>query len=196
MVTAIPQHEVLHSNVPAQHWLEGRSVDPWLSGLSAPARARFFQQLADQGAANEFEVLWQGAESCNWALLSARRLLYQAQDAVLTGLDRKEVGAILFPSPACAALSGLPAGTAIEQIVTSEPVQQHMQRVLDELAATATGSATRIARAVMSTRAPSLDLGEVTDKGSINQRAVLKHRDDVVQALYAESMPHVLKPKN
>ena len=84
VVTAIPQHEVLHSNVPAQHWLEGRSVDPWLSGLSAPARARFFQQLADQGAANEFEVLWQGAESRNWALLSARRLLYQAQDAVLT----------------------------------------------------------------------------------------------------------------
>ena len=118
------------------------------------------------------------------------------QDAVLTGLDRKEVGAILFPSPACAALSGLPAGTAIEQIVTSAPVQQHMQRMLDELAATATGSATRIARAVMSTRAPSLDLGEVTDKGSINQRAVLKHRDDVVQALYAESMPHILKPKN
>jgi len=84
VVTAIPQHEVLHSNVPAQHWLEGRTVDPWLSGLSAPARARFFQQLADQGAANEFEVLWQGADSRNWALLSARRLLYQAQDAVLT----------------------------------------------------------------------------------------------------------------
>ena len=84
VVTAIPQHEVLHSNVPAQHWLEGRSIDPWLSGLSAPARARFFQQLADQGVANEFEVLWQGTESRNWALLSARRLLYQAQDAVLT----------------------------------------------------------------------------------------------------------------
>ncbi|MFT3848205.1 MAG: EAL domain-containing protein [Propionivibrio sp.] len=84
VVTAIPRHEVLHSNVPAQRWLEDRSIDPWLSGLSAQARARFFQQLADQGVANEFEVLWQGAESRNWALLSARRLFYQAQDAVLT----------------------------------------------------------------------------------------------------------------
>ena len=84
VVTAIPQHEVLHSNVPAQHWLEGQTTDPWLTGLSSPARARFFQQLADQGAANEFEVLWQGNESQNWALLSARRLRYQAQDAVLT----------------------------------------------------------------------------------------------------------------
>jgi len=69
VVTAIPQHEVLHNNVPARRWLEGRNVDPWLSGLSAPARARFFQQLADRGAASEFEVLWQGAESSNWALL-------------------------------------------------------------------------------------------------------------------------------
>lgn len=84
VVTAIPHHEVLHSNVPARHWLEGRATDPWLTGLSSPARARFFQQLADQGAANEFEVLWQGSESQNWALLSARRLRYQAQDAVLT----------------------------------------------------------------------------------------------------------------
>jgi len=84
VVTAIPQHEVLHSNIPAQHWLEGRSTDPWLTGLSSAARARFFQQLSDRGATNEFEVLWQGSESQNWALLSARRLRYQAQDAVLT----------------------------------------------------------------------------------------------------------------
>jgi len=84
VVTAIPRHEVLHSNVPAQHWLEGRAIDPWLSGLSAPARARFFQQLADQDAVHEFEVLWQGSERQNWALLSARRLRYQDEDAVLT----------------------------------------------------------------------------------------------------------------
>ena len=84
VVTAIPRHEVLHSNVPAQHWLEGCTTDPWLSGLSAASRARFFQQLADQGYVEEFEVLWQGAKSQNWALLSARRLLYQDQDAVLT----------------------------------------------------------------------------------------------------------------
>lgn len=42
---------------------------------------------------------------------------------------------------------------------------------------------------------PSIDLGEVTDKGSINQRAVLKHRDDLVQALYDEPPGHiVIKP--
>ena len=117
------------------------------------------------------------------------------QDAVLTGLDRKEVGAILFGSPACAALSGLPASATLQEVMGSAPVQQHMQRVINELAAGATGSATRIARAVMSTRTPSLDLGEVTDKGSINQRAVLKHRADVVEALHAGELPQILKPE-
>lgn len=116
------------------------------------------------------------------------------QDVVLTGLDRKEVGAIVFGTPACAALSGLDAGATLEQIMHSEPVQQHLQTVLNQLAQTATGSATRIARAVAAIRAPSLDLGEVTDKGSINQRAVLQHRADVVAGLYDETLALILKP--
>ena len=116
------------------------------------------------------------------------------QDVVVTGLDRKEVGAIIFGTPACAALSGLDAGATQEQIMHSTPVQQHLQTVLNQLAQTATGSASRIARAVAATRAPSLDLGEVTDKGSINQRAVLQHRADVVAGLYDETLALILKP--
>jgi len=84
MVTAVPHHDVLHCNGPAQHWLKGRTSDPWQPGLVAPARLRFFQQLADRDAVDEFEVLWQGSDSQNWALISARRLRYQDQDAVLT----------------------------------------------------------------------------------------------------------------
>jgi feruloyl-CoA synthase len=44
--------------------------------------------------------------------------------------------------------------------------------------------------------APSIDKGEVTDKGSINQRAVLAHRDALVEALYEgrESDPFVILP--
>lgn len=84
VVTAIPHHEVLHTNGPAQNWVEGRSTDPWLTGLTAPARVRFFQQLSDLGAANEFEVLWHGAADRRWALISARRLRYQERDAMLT----------------------------------------------------------------------------------------------------------------
>lgn len=116
------------------------------------------------------------------------------QDAVVTGLDRKEVGAIIFGTPACAALSGLGADATQEQIMHSAPVQQHLQTVLNQLAQTATGSASRIARAVAAIKPPSLDLGEVTDKGSINQRAVLQHRADVVAGLYDDTLGLILKP--
>jgi HAMP domain-containing protein len=61
MLTSVPKHDVLHTNSLAQEWLEGRHTDPWLIGLEPQARVRFFQQLADTGAANEFEVLWQGS---------------------------------------------------------------------------------------------------------------------------------------
>lgn len=116
------------------------------------------------------------------------------QDVVVTGLDRKEVGAIIFGTPACVALSGLGTDASLEQVMHSAPVRQHLQGVLNQLAQTATGSATRIARAVAAIKPPSLDLGEVTDKGSINQRAVLQHRADVVSGLYDETLALILKP--
>jgi feruloyl-CoA synthase len=63
------------------------------------------------------------------------------------------------------------------------------------LAKTATGSASRVARAVVLTELPNIDKGEITDKGSINQRAVLKERAALVAALYADTAPDMLKPK-
>jgi feruloyl-CoA synthase len=47
-----------------------------------------------------------------------------------------------------------------------------------------TGGATTIARLRLLDVAPSLDLGEITDKGSINQRAVLTHRVNLVEAMH------------
>ena len=84
VVTSIPEHEVLHSNAPAAHWLGGRKTDPWAVGLEPGVRARFFQRLADQGLVDEFEVRWKGGAEASWAVLSARRLQFQGRDAVLT----------------------------------------------------------------------------------------------------------------
>lgn len=84
VVTSVPRHQVLHANTPAQPWLAGRIDDPWATGLEPGVRARFFQRLADQGAVDEFEVRWLGGETPSWAVLSARRLQFQGQDAVLT----------------------------------------------------------------------------------------------------------------
>jgi diguanylate cyclase (GGDEF)-like protein/PAS domain S-box-containing protein len=84
VVTAIPGHEVLHANTPALAWLNGCTVDPWGFGLDSEVRARFFQQLSDRDAVDEFEVRWKASSEPTWAMLSARRLDFQGRDAVLT----------------------------------------------------------------------------------------------------------------
>lgn len=84
MVTAIPGHEVLHANQAALYWLNGCTADPWAIALDSTVRARFFQQLTDQEAVDEFEVHWKASAVHTWATLSARRLHFQGRDAVLT----------------------------------------------------------------------------------------------------------------
>jgi feruloyl-CoA synthase len=74
-------------------------------------------------------------------------------------------------------------------------VLAHFQQVLNQLAANATGSANRVARLLLLSDPPSIDKGEVTDKGSINQRAVLKHRDALVQDFHQGQAPLTLLPQ-
>jgi feruloyl-CoA synthase len=116
------------------------------------------------------------------------------QDVVLTGINLKEVGAMVFPTPAVRALSGMAADVPLADVLSSEPVLAHFQKVLNELAKTATGSANRIARMCLLSEPPTIDKGEITDKGSINQRAVLSHRSDTVAALHEERLHFILKP--
>jgi feruloyl-CoA synthase len=89
-------------------------------------------------------------------------------DAVIAGEGRDEVGALVFANAALAR-----AG-------------EDIQRALDRLAAESTGTSTFIARALLLEEPPNAAAGEVTDKGSINQRAVLKRRADLVEELYRE----------
>ena len=103
------------------------------------------------------------------------------QDSVITGDNRDQVGALIFPN--MEACKGLDAAT----------LRRTFEDLLGRLASTSTGSSTRIARAIVLEQPPSLDAGEITDKGSINQRAVLKARAAQVEALYAEPVgPRVI----
>lgn len=118
------------------------------------------------------------------------------QDAVITGLNRNEVGALLFPTQAVRKLAPhLSADAPMKEVLHSAAVQDHFQGVLDALARQATGSANRVARVALLDEPPSIDIGEVTDKGSINQRAVLKHRDALVQAFHDDRLPFTLQPR-
>ncbi len=107
------------------------------------------------------------------------------QDAVITGLNRDEVGALLFPrADECRKLAGLPADTPLPEVLHHPQLRAFFQAVADRLWRDATGSANRVARLHVLAEPPSIDKGEVTDKGSINQRAVLQHRAGLVEALY------------
>jgi feruloyl-CoA synthase len=118
------------------------------------------------------------------------------QDAVITGINLHEVGAMIFPIvPAVRKLSGLPDSASLADVLASAPVLAHFQGVVNTLAATATGSANRVARLCLLSDPPSLDKGEITDKGSINQRSVLAHRAALVDGLHAGTLPNILKPQ-
>ena len=97
------------------------------------------------------------------------------RDVVIAGAGRDALAALVFPDEAaCAKLGDV------------EAVRTAFRQGLAGLAAAATGSSTRIVRIALLATPPSLDAGEMTDKGSINQRAVLAQRAQAVDALYAE----------
>ena len=118
------------------------------------------------------------------------------QDAVITGLNQRDVGAILIPAliPARRALE-LSDTATLADVATHSKMRAAMQDMLNKLAKDSTGSASRVARAVVLTDPPNIDKGEITDKGSINQRAVLKERSELVEALHADQASGILKPQ-
>ena len=111
------------------------------------------------------------------------------RDVVLAGPDRDFIGALVFPEfEACRALAGLGADATPAEIVADAKVRATFAERLAKLAKTSTGSSMHIERAVLMTAPPSMDKSEMTDKGSINQRAVLANRAGLVDALYAEPL--------
>jgi len=108
------------------------------------------------------------------------------QDAVITGMNRDDVGAMIFPRlDACRELAGVGDSATAQQVLSAPPVRAFFAGLLARLNAHATGSATFIARARLLVQPPSLDRGEITDNGSINQRAVLQHRAALVEVMHA-----------
>jgi len=108
------------------------------------------------------------------------------QDVVVAGINRNEIGLLIFPRlDRCRELAALPASAPPVDVLNAPAVTAFFQQLVDSLHASGTGSATRAARALLLVDPPSIDRGEVTDKGSINQRMVLQHRDALVEHLFA-----------
>lgn len=115
-----------------------------------------------------------------------------ARDAAIAGADRPFIGALVFPDlEALRALSGLGRDATPEQLFADRQVVAALRTRLQTLAKESTGSSTLIRRLILVHPPASLDSGEMTDKGSINQRAVLASRADLVEELYRGS-PRVI----
>lgn len=107
------------------------------------------------------------------------------QDVVLAGLDKEYVSAILFlNAEACRKHADLSAEIHNQEVFQHEVISNYLNSFLNRFNQSATGSANRIEKIVIALDPPSIDLGEITDKGSLNQRIVLKHRVHLVDQLY------------
>jgi feruloyl-CoA synthase len=111
-----------------------------------------------------------------------------AQDIVIAGHDRGEIGFLVFPNVAgCRSLCpDLAADAPIETLIADARVRARLQAGLAALARDGGGSSTYASRALVLAEPPQIDANEITDKGYINQRAVLARRAALVEALYAD----------
>jgi feruloyl-CoA synthase len=109
------------------------------------------------------------------------------RDIVITGHDRDDVGMMIFADleACCSLCPELSASSPIAAILQNDAVRDRFQNLLAAFAAEATGSSNRISRAILLEDPPSLDAHEITDKGSLNQRAVIEHRMHLVEQLYS-----------
>ncbi|MDU1803786.1 MAG: feruloyl-CoA synthase [Bradyrhizobium sp.] len=109
-----------------------------------------------------------------------------ARDVIIAGINRDEIAAIVvLDLDGCRLINPtLPmddlAATAADPLIVAA-----FRERFAKFQGTATGSSTRITRAVLLGVPLSIDKGEVTDKGSINQRAVLENRKDLIERIYA-----------
>jgi feruloyl-CoA synthase len=139
-----------------------------LADAADPAKGIVF----DGRVAEDFKLstgTWVSVGAVRIRLIAAADPLIQ--DAVITGHDRDEVGALVFLSP----------GT---KDMSHAAVTSRLAGILKKLAAEG-GSSTHPTRLLLMSEPPSIDANEITDKGYMNQRAVLERRAEQVEALYA-----------
>ena len=108
------------------------------------------------------------------------------RDAVIAGADRDDLTVLVFPDvEACRKFAGAAADAPPAAVLADAKLRDEFRRRLNALAKQSPGSSTRLCRMILMAEPPSLDAGEATDKGSINQRAVLTRRQALVEELYA-----------
>ena len=104
-------------------------------------------------------------------------------DCVITGHDKNFIGLLVWPNiEGCKKLAG--ADLPVEELIKHPSVIDHITECLRAHNAQAGGSSNRVSRIHLMAEAPSVDGGEITEKGYVNQRATLERREELVKKIY------------
>ncbi|SNT12755.1 trans-feruloyl-CoA synthase [Noviherbaspirillum humi] len=144
--------------------------------------------LFDGRVAEDFKL-----SSGTWVSVGAMRvkaielMAPVAQDIAIAGHDRNDVGMLVFANlPACRKLAELTEDAPAAQALAHPAVLARLREGMEQLREHGTGTSTYATRALLMAEPASVDAGEITDKGYINQAAVLRHRAALVERLYAD----------
>lgn len=124
----------------------------------------------------------------NLRMAALKVLAGLAQDVVICGHDRGEVGLFVFPLPGAATDASSTLGA-----VTDEALKARIEAALRDVNAGVTGSAKRITRALILSEPPSVEGQEITDKGSLNIKKILTRRADLLERLYDNEDPALIR---
>ncbi len=159
-----------------------------------PAKGLFF----DGRVSEDFKLT-----SGTWVSVGALRLAGidalapVAQDVVVTGHDRSEVGFLVFPNEdACRRLAGADADTPLADVLAHPAIRAHVARGLAHLKDQGGGQSRHAARARLLAEPPNPDRGEITDKAYLNQRQVLANRQADLDALHGDDPTVFITPEN
>jgi feruloyl-CoA synthase len=148
--------------------------------------------IFDGRVSEDFKLMtgtWVSVGPLRSRLISALSPLIR--DAVIAGHDRDQIMALVFPDmEACRTALGPAAAAMADKDVLAEPtIRDAFAAGLAAFQRESTGSSTFVARLLLMVEPPSIDANEITDKGSINQRAVLARRAALVEDIYAAAPP-------
>ncbi|HSZ19271.1 MAG TPA: feruloyl-CoA synthase [Candidatus Acidoferrum sp.] len=117
-----------------------------------------------------------------------------ATDVVVVGADRNDVRILVFPDwELCAATAGLDRAASQAQIASNKALRAALQDRLEQLAAMGTGSSNRVVAALLVESPPSHAAGELTEKGTVNSRALQRNRPELLDILFDERDERVLR---
>jgi len=119
------------------------------------------------------------------------------RDVVIAGINRDHLSAlVVLDLDGCRVVNPALPPDDLAAAASDLIIRGAIRERLVGLMATSTGSSTRITRAALIDTPLSIDRGEITDKGSINQRAVLDHRSHLIEEIYSPTpAAHVITLK-